>query len=153
MPSEATVLDWCPRARPYPADPAAAAADRQQRIALARDIWGQTRSATGTVVERYLRSRGISLAIPPAIGFLPMGDRYAWHAPSGERRPVMVAAVHHAEHGLVAVHRTWLQCDGAGKASLNPERMTHGPIGGASVHLAELRPDKPLVIARALRAH
>jgi putative DNA primase/helicase len=152
MPPEATVLDWRPRARPYPADPAAAAADRQRRIALARDIVGQMRPAAGTVVERYIRARGITLPISPAIGYLPPGDRYAWHAPSGERRPVMVAAVHHAEHGLVAVHRTWLAIDGSGKATLNPERMTHGPIGGAGVHLGELRPNKPLVIAGGIES-
>jgi putative DNA primase/helicase len=146
------MLDWHPRARPYPADPAAAEADRQRRIRLARDIWGQARPATGTVVERYLRSRGISLPIPPAIGYLPPGGRYAWHAPSGERRPVMVARVDHVEHGLVAAHRTWLAMDGSGKATLNPERMTHGPIGGASVHFGELRPDAPLIAAEGLES-
>jgi hypothetical protein len=148
-PQGPVMLDWHPRAKPHPADPAAAAADRERRILIARDIWSQARPAAGTVVDRYIRARGISLPIPPAIGYLPPGDRYAWHSPSGERRPVMVARVDHVEHGLVAVHRTWLTPDGSGKAMLNPERMTLGPIGDAAVQLAPLRPGVPLVIAEA----
>lgn len=147
------MLDWHTRAKPYPADPAAAAADRRKRIALARDIQSQARLAAGTRAERYLRHRIPGLAsVPPAIGYLPPGDHYAWHPWSGERRPVMVAAIHHVEHGLVAVHRTWLTMDGSGKATLNPERATTGPIGGAAVRLGELRPDAPLVIGEGLES-
>jgi len=48
----------------------------------------------------------------------------------------MIARVEHAEHGPVAVHRTFLAIDGSGKASLDPVRMSHGPVGGAAVRLA-----------------
>jgi putative DNA primase/helicase len=145
------MLDWQRRAPKWPADPAAAEADRQARIRLARDIWGQARPAPGTVVERYLRSRGISIPIPPAaIRHLPPGHCYSWHPWSGERRPVMVAAVEHIEHGLVAVHRTWLAQDGSSKATISPERVSTGPVGGGAVRLGGLLPNIPLVIAEGV---
>src|SRR5215831_1078095 len=144
------MLDWQPRARPWPADPAAVEADRQRRIRLARDIWAQARPSPGTVVETYLRGRAISIPIPPTIRFLPIGDLYARHAWSGDRRPVTVAAVGHVEHGIVAVHRTWLRTDGSGKATLNPQRVTTGPVGGGAARLGRLRSDMPLVVAEGI---
>jgi putative DNA primase/helicase len=146
------MLDWQPCARPWPADPTAAEADRERRIRLARDIWSQTRPAAGTVVETYLRHRGISIPIPPTLRYLPQGDCYAWHPWSGERRPVMVAAVEHVERGLVAVHRTWLQPDGGGKATISPERVTTGSVGGAAVRLAELIAVGLLAVAEGIES-
>ena len=142
----ALMLDWQPRACPWPADPAAVEADRQRRIRLARDIWAQARPAAETVAERYLRGRDISIPIPPTVRFLPAGDLYALHPWSGERRPVMVAAVEHIEHGLVAVHRTWLIPDGSGKATITPQRITTGPVGGAAARLGQ--PDEHIGLPR-----
>lgn len=104
-------------------------------VGRARDMLAASLPAEGTPVERYMRARlpGIE-AIPPVIRYLPMGDAYARH-PSGGRRPVMVAAVEH-EHGVVGAHRTWLAPDGAGKASLDPVRISTGPIRGGAVRLA-----------------
>jgi putative DNA primase/helicase len=90
--------------------------DRQRRIALAQDIVAASLPACGTPVERYLRARGITI-LPPAIRYLPMGDPYARHR-SGSRRPVMVVAVQHVEHGIVGAHRTWLAVDGSAKQVL-----------------------------------
>ena len=146
------MIDFKARARPWPADPAAAEADRQKRTALARDIWSCSLPAAETVVERYLRGRAITIPIPATIGFLPQGDRYAYHPWSGERRPVMVAAVEHVEHGITAVHRTWLALDGSSKATISPPRVTTGPIGGGAVRLGEPRPDAPLVIGEGLES-
>jgi hypothetical protein len=91
-----------------PPDPAAAqlrreaeAADRERRINLARDMWQSALPATGTVVERYLRSRGIEIPVPPSMRFIGMHTSYGRHGPSGDKRPVMVAAVEHVENGLV----------------------------------------------------
>jgi len=144
------MLDWQPRACPWPADPAAVEADRQRRIRLARDIWAQARPAAETVAERYLRGRDISIPIPPTVRFLPAGDLYALHPWSGERRPVMVAAVEHIEHGLVAVHRTWLIPDGSGKATITPQRITTGPVGGAAARLGELGADGCLAVGEGI---
>jgi putative DNA primase/helicase len=112
-------------------------AERQRRIALARDMWARALPAGGTAVERYLAARGIPGPMPPpSIRFIPMLTAYARHPRSGQRRPVMIAAVEHVEHGLVGVSRTWLQTDGAGKASLDPPRLFTGPVAGGAVRLS-----------------
>jgi hypothetical protein len=146
------MLDWQPRGRAWPADPAAAEADRERRIRLARDIWGQACPAAGTVVERYLRGRGISILIPPTLRYLPRGHCYAWHPWSGQRRPVMVAAVEHLEHGLVAAHRTWLAADGSDKATIRPERVTTGSVAGAAARLGALGADGCLAVAEGVES-
>jgi hypothetical protein len=44
-------------------------------------------------------------------------------------------------HGrIVAVHRTFLHPDGAGKAHLDPDKMTLGPVKGGAVHLVAAGP-------------
>ena len=127
--------------RPDPAETErrrkAGALDRARRIALAHDMIAELLPAGGTVVERYLQGRipGIT-EVPRAIRYLPMSNPYAWHARSGGRRPVMVVAVEHAQHGLVGTHRTWLAIDGSTKATLDPVRMCTGPVGGGAVRLA-----------------
>jgi putative DNA primase/helicase len=130
-------------ARPDPAEikrrQNAETRERQQRIALARDMVAESLSAGGTVVERYLREVRKVLGthpVPPSIRYLPMASSYAWHPPSGGRRPVMLAVVEHVERSIVGVHRTWLALDGSAKASLDPVRMSAGLIRGGAVRLA-----------------
>jgi hypothetical protein len=62
----------------------------------------------------------------------------------------MVAAVEHLEHGLVAVHRTWLAQDGGGKATISPEHVTTGPVGGGAVRFAGRCADRCLAIGEGL---
>jgi putative DNA primase/helicase len=129
-----------------PPDPAeierrrsAEARERQRRIALARDMVAESRPAGGTVVEPYLReARGVlgTAPMPTTIRYLPMASSYARHPLSGGCRPVMLAVVEHVDHGTVGAHRTWLTRDGSAKASLDPVRMSTGPIGGGAVRLA-----------------
>jgi putative DNA primase/helicase len=126
-----------------PPDPAAErrrreseAGHRQQRITLARDMWHSALPPGGTVVERYLRSRGIVIPLSPSIRFIGMHTSYGRHGPSGDRRPVMVAAVEHVENGLVGVSRTFLAIDGSCKATLDPPRLFTGPVAGGAVRLA-----------------
>jgi putative DNA primase/helicase len=130
-------------ARPDPAKLAsgreAEARERQRKIALAADMWAESYPATGTLVESYLRSRDIRLPVPPVIRMLGMHSAYGRH-PTGARRSQMIARVEHVEHGPVAVHRTFLAIDGSCKASLDPVRTSHGPVGGAAVRLAPAAP-------------
>jgi putative DNA primase/helicase len=114
----------------------AEALDRRRRIALARDMIAAGQPPASTAVERYLRTRipGIS-EVPPVIGYIPMSDPYARH-PSGSWRPVMVAVVEHVEHGFAGAHRTFLAPDGSAKSSLDPVRISTGPIRGGAVRLA-----------------
>ena len=122
--------------------------NRQKRIAEALDLWRHETLpvAPGTVVERYWLSRGLALPIPATV----RASRSWLRHPEGGKRPAMVALVEHVEFGPVAVHRTWLQTDGAAKASFRNPRLSLGPIGGGAVHLAEAREDAPLVIAEGI---
>jgi putative DNA primase/helicase len=113
----------------------AEASDRRRRIGLALDIWRSSHPARGTIVDAYLRSRGITMPLPPTLRLNGMHGPYGGH-PSGERRPQMVGLVEHVEHGPVGAHVTFLAIDGSSKASLDPVRMSYGPIGGGSVRLA-----------------
>jgi putative DNA primase/helicase len=114
----------------------AEARDRHRRIALARDIIDVSLPAAGTPVQRYLRKRIPGLReLPPVLRYLPMADIYARHS-SGSRRPVMVATVEHVDYGVVGAHRTWLALDGSAKASIDPVRISTGPIKGGAVRLA-----------------
>jgi hypothetical protein len=53
------------------------------RLQRALHLWRVARSAAGTIVETYLRSRGISVSVPSTLRFL---------APTNVHAPTMVAA-------------------------------------------------------------
>jgi hypothetical protein len=132
MPSSSSRLK---PASPHPQRRAAPAPerarDRQARdLDRVRDLWSRARSATGTVVEIYLReARGLDLC---AIGGLPRAIRYVpelpyWHEGRDGHRvrhvgPAMVAAMVDLQGRIAGVHRTWLQADGSAKAVIpDPE--------------------------------
>ena len=99
------------------------ARERAQRVAWARELWARCRPAAGTLVETYLRSRGITLPVPMSLryhGALKHGD-------TGQHFPAMVAAVQEQGDGrIVGVHRTYLRADGRGKAQVSNPKMMAG---------------------------
>jgi hypothetical protein len=104
---------------------------RRSEVALA--IWQSSKPAQGTPVETYLASRGIYFTPPDALRF---------HAglshPSGGIWPTMVALVTNGADGTpLAIHRTFLARDGAGKAPIDPAKMMLGPCRGGVVRLAD----------------
>ncbi|HKD69918.1 MAG TPA: toprim domain-containing protein [Candidatus Binataceae bacterium] len=103
-----------------------------ERKEYALGIWRSSRSAAGTVVERYLANRGITIPIPRAIRFIPlrMHREYGWPF------PVLAAGIQAADGAFAAVSLTWLSADGTHKAPVEPPRRIHGPYGGSAVRLA-----------------
>jgi putative DNA primase/helicase len=100
----------------------------------ARELWIRTAVATGTLVELYLRSRGIVMPAPPTLRFLQLTK----HSPSDQLLPAMIAAVTvWPERRPCAVHRTFLAADGRGKAAVDTPRLTLGPCRRGAVRLAE----------------
>lgn len=97
-----------------------------------RKLWRESLPGAGTAVETYLRSRGITTCIPVSIRLLP----HHWHPGSKRKWPVMLAAVTDVNDHLQSIHRTYLSLDGKTKAPVESAKMTLGPIGGYSVHLA-----------------
>jgi hypothetical protein len=104
------------------------------RIAAAMRIWNNTTTATGTLIEVYLRARGITMPVPTVLRY----HGALRHGPTKDERPAMVALVTDVDDKPVAVHRTYLRRDGAAKATVEPNRMTLGAIRGAAVRLSPL---------------
>jgi putative DNA primase/helicase len=102
------------------------------RTEAARVLWAQARPVAGTIAEGYLRGRGIRVDLPPCLRFLPN----AWHAPTKQSLPCLIAAVETDSGGVVAVHRTFLAPDGSGKAKVDPVKMALGSIAGGAVRFA-----------------
>jgi hypothetical protein len=108
--------------------------DRDIKIKLAGKIWAETAPAPGTLVETYLRGRGITLPIPDCIRFhgsLGHPSRSTW--------PAMVTQVLDMTGAMLGVHRTYLNHDGR-KAPVEPVKITLGPVGGCAARLAPIAP-------------
>jgi hypothetical protein len=101
---------------------------KRSEVALA--IWQTALPADGTLVGSYLASRGLYLqALPTTLRF-HSGLRH----PSGSRWPAMVALVTcGSDDKPLAIHRTFLARDGAGKAPVVPSKMMLGPCRGGAV--------------------
>ncbi len=107
--------------------------DDRKRTEAALSIWQAAKPACGTLIETYLGSRGLRLPIAPTLRFRP----YLKH-PSGESWPAMIALVTRGvDNVALAIHRTFLARNGAGKAPVDPQKMMLGPCRGGVVRLAE----------------
>lgn len=103
-----------------------------KRLDAAHKIHAASVPVAGTVVETYLRARGLVLPPPPSLRFHP-GLKHS----EGKMFPAMVAAVTSAADGtLIGIHRTYLAPDGSGKAPVEPAKKMLGPCAGGAVHLA-----------------
>jgi putative DNA primase/helicase len=128
--------------------------DDAARTGRALSIWREARPASGTVVERYLASRGILLdAWPAALRFHPACPRP--RDPVGNLRsplPATVAMVEHAQRGPVAVHVTYLRSNGSGKADIpkKQQKASFGPIKGGAVRLSIPRAGEWLAVGEGI---
>jgi putative DNA primase/helicase len=105
--------------------------DDAKRSEAALAIWQSARPAGGALVETYLASRGLHLPPPRTLRF-HAGLKH----PSGGMWPSMVALVTRGEDDTpLAIHRTFLAPDGAGKAPVDPQKMMFGPCRGGAVRL------------------
>ncbi len=102
------------------------------RTEYALRIWRAAVSASNTLAEDYLQSRGLRLQGSSALRFHG-GLRH----PSGGTWPAMVALVSRGpDDAPLAIHRTFLGHDGSGKAPVDPQKMMLGPCRGGAVRLA-----------------
>lgn len=86
---------------------------------MARRLWSEGTDPAGTLVARYLTSRGLALPdAPDVLRFHPACPRGA------ERWPAMLALMTDPESNRpVGVHRTFLARDGSGKAPGDAKKM------------------------------
>lgn len=110
---------------------------RAQKQKFALGIWCAAGPAKGTVVETYLRARGITLAAPDSLRFHPTLQH-----PDGWSGPAMIAAVSDASGEIVAIHRTYLL------ARLKTDKRMLGPCGSNAVWLA--RPGRVIAVAEGI---
>jgi hypothetical protein len=102
-----------------------------KRIAAAGRIWREAQYARGTIVERYLTGRGLTIPDGAELRFHPACPR------SADRVPAMVALFTDIKTGEpTGIHRTFLKADGSGKAEIEPAKMTLGRAGGSCIKLS-----------------
>lgn len=117
--------------------------DRKKAESIAR-IWAASMPPWGSVVERYLASRGIEIPIPHTIRCHPSLRYDGLHI-----GPAMVARISvWPSVEPVALHRTWLRLDGSGKADVPTPKKMLGPVRGGAVRLG--RVDHRLIIAEGI---
>lgn len=103
----------------------------EKRETQAKAIWAESLPLRGTIAETYLReARGITCDLPDTLRFHPS----CWH-PSAQRLPAMIAMIEGADRA--ALHRTYLQADGGGKAKAEPTKAMLGNCAGGAVRLAK----------------
>ena len=100
----------------------------------ARRLSASSRSITGTLVETYLRGRGITaLHGTGALRFHPRCYyRPDQHSPT-ETWPAMIASVTDLGGHQTGAHRTWLAPDGSDKAPIDTSRRAMGDLLGHAV--------------------
>lgn len=111
---------------------------RRRREDWARRIWQESVPAAGTIVETYLRNRGIVAPIPLSLRF----HQRLENAEVGAIAPAMVAAVQISPSREVrGVHRTYLAPDGSSKAFGRDSKLSLGTLSGGAVRLAAAGPE------------
>ncbi|MBJ6123624.1 toprim domain-containing protein [Sphingomonas mollis] len=106
---------------------------RQDYRALALDVWRSSEPAGRTLAARYLSSRAIDIALPPALRFVPVAQLGTGTAKS--QWPAMIAAAHD-NAGFVSIQRTFLDPSTGGKAPVGKAKRALGKLGRAAIRLS-----------------
>ena len=100
----------------------------------ARRLFAMSQPIGGTLVETYLRNRGIKIVHD--VGALRFHPR-CYYRPDErsptETWPAMIAAVTDLSGAITGAHRTWLAPDGGGKAPVDTPRRAMGGLLGHAV--------------------
>ena len=142
-----------PKPKPAPAAPTPAPApqptaidddDVSSNTANARRLWERCRPLTDTDAAIYLHSRGISDIVHDSLRYHPeviyREDSFV------TRAPAMVAAIKAPDGSINAVHRTWLDASGTGKANLPEPRKLLGYAKGHGVLFHPERADRNNIV-------
>ncbi|MFM2149842.1 MAG: hypothetical protein RLZZ187_2148 [Pseudomonadota bacterium] len=126
-----------------------AAPDNARRTRAALALWEDAMPIRGTVAEVYLAARGLAGETSTALRYHPA----LRHPNASGTFPALVALIRSTATGEpVAMHRTYLQRDGAGKADVDPAKATKGPIAGGAIMLHEPVDGAPLVIGEGIES-
>ncbi len=130
---------WAQPQRPAPAAPRPQANDDAERTRWAQQRWQAAGAiAEGSPQALYLAGRGLWPL--PAAARLVLRAALGRHADTGEaQHPIMLARVDAGDGTLCAVHRTYLEPDGAGgwrKLGVTRAKMLLGPMRDGAIRLA-----------------
>ncbi|RWL78676.1 MAG: DNA primase [Mesorhizobium sp.] len=115
----------------------------------ARRLFGMSQPIAGTLAERYLAGRGISLtAGERALRFHPGCYYRDLVTGATQTLPALIAAVTSLDGRITGLQRTWLAPDGNGKAQLDDPRRSLGHLLGNAIWLG-LEPDLPIPVMAA----
>jgi len=133
---------------------------KRQQAEKARRLWQDCQKAQGTLVETYLKARGITdgagnaFPPPPTIRFHPRLKHWLPPKEKGGKPncdhagPAMIAALIQPDRTITAVQQTWLRGDGSWKADVDPDKKTKGDCRGGAVRLS--KPAKVLWVAEGI---
>lgn len=133
---EARTFLSLPHPEPEPAAPRRGIAPAPSGSAeAARRLLAMTQPITGTIVQTYLRGRGITLLHGcGSLRFHPRCYYKPEHGPT-EIWPAMIAAVTDLNDKITGAHRTWLAPDGSDKAPIETPRKAMGDLLGNAVRI------------------
>ena len=118
--------------------------DNKVRTANALQLWCAGGPPNDTLVQAYLRTRGIQIRLPGTIKF-HAGLKHR----SGSIWPAMIGLVTRGrDNRPIGIHRTYLDRDGRGKAPIEPNKMMLGPCRGGAARLAPV--GSPLMIGEGI---
>jgi hypothetical protein len=126
-------------------------AEQQRRKALA--MWRMSVPAAGTIVETYLKSRGITVSVPATARFLrphKSGHHPAMIVPFGIPEEPEPGILDITESKVIAAHLTLLKADGSGKADIEPNKITIGSPAGMPLVLAPMNDLMGLAITEGI---
>ncbi len=88
------------------------------------------------MTSTYLRYRAFTGTIPATI----RDNACIKHTPTVQNLPAMVAAITGPDRKVAAIQRTFLRCDGRGKANVSAPKLTLGAMGAGAVRLGPAGP-------------
>ncbi|TDP45616.1 Toprim domain-containing protein [Zavarzinia compransoris] len=99
-----------------------------------RRLFAMAKPIAGTIVETYLRKRGITaLHETTALRYHPSCYYQADGTSLRQADPAMIAAVTDLDGRITGIHRTWLDAAGDGKAAITTPRRAMGHLLGNGV--------------------
>jgi len=105
--------------------------DDKREMAVKR-LWSIARPITGTLAERYLKSRGIALnGDMPSLRF--HSRCFFKSGNKTQHLPAMIAAFTNDKGDITGLHRTFLDRSGLSKATIENPRKAMGEVSGSSI--------------------
>lgn len=135
-----SLLDRAPSADAVPWAPPRKCPDATQQVRLrmaeARRVWRVAAPLANNSAARYLEGRGLESPWPDDLRHCTdLRHDMLW-----QPFDALVAAVRNPNGEVTAVHRTYLQADGKGKANCSRPKLAKGVIGTGAVRLAPAGP-------------